>query len=83
VSKSGVYFYRKNKVEYNGHLLIFPELNTFFVVGITICFALLGGLITSFGSLSTGTAPQFILYYAGALILGALSYVLTKRFLPQ
>jgi|GEM_PF-1418742 len=79
----GVYFYRKNKVEYNGHLLIFPELNTFFVVGITICFALLGGLITSFGSLSTGTAPQFILYYAGALILGALSYVLTKRFLPQ
>ncbi|KKM09412.1 hypothetical protein SY88_18835 [Clostridiales bacterium PH28_bin88] len=79
----GAYLYGKNRLEYNGRLLVFPSMRTFFSAGITLCFAMLGGFISTVGSSRTGDLPDLITYYVGALIAGGLAYLATMRLLQQ
>ena len=80
----GMYLYSKNNVEYNGLLLVFPSMQTFFTAGITICFALLGGSMSTVGSvLRTGDTSSLTIYYLSTLIVGGLAYLLTKKLLKQ
>jgi len=80
----GTYLYARNRVEYNGRLLVFPSMHTFFTTGITVCFALLGGFIATIGSLMVPSDPlTLVWYYFGALVAGALAYLATRRLLQQ
>ncbi|MBE3595671.1 MAG: hypothetical protein IMW86_01350 [Hydrogenibacillus sp.] len=85
----GVWLYGRNRLEYDGLMLVFPGARPLFIVGITGNFALLGGLIAAFGSADRyidrymGGARLLISYYVGALILGGLAYFFTKRFLRR
>lgn len=40
-----VYLFAKNQMENNGEVLIFDKLEGFFKLGVTVCFALLGGMV--------------------------------------
>lgn len=78
----GAYLYNRNKVEYNGRLLVFPGLHRFFLWGIVICFALLGGFIVS-GMQMPQSPGDRLFYYLGMLILGSIAYWLTLRLLHK
>lgn len=78
----GIYFYQRNRVENNGQMLIFPGLQGFFLFGITLSFALLGGMIGSgfVGSQSVRSLPY---YYIGALIFGLGAYWFSRRLMNR
>lgn len=78
----GIYFYQKNRVEYNGQMLIFPALQGFFLVGITICFALLGGLIGT-GFMGRGSGSTLLFYYISAAAFGYGAYWFSKRLMNR
>ncbi|MFS1512640.1 ABC transporter permease subunit [Chengkuizengella sp. SCS-71B] len=71
--------YERNKVECNGKFLLFSQLNKFFMFGIVICFALLGGLIgTAFVPFHLKNLNS-LFYLFGLIGSGTLSYYFTKK----
>ncbi|UTR14186.1 ABC transporter permease subunit [Salipaludibacillus sp. LMS25] len=78
-----VVLYTRNKIEHNGEFLIFKQLNPLFLVGITICFSLLGGMIVS--SLAPGTAKLLSItaYWIGFVIFLFFSLLITKRLMTM
>ncbi|NDI35557.1 ABC-2 transporter permease [Chengkuizengella sediminis] len=74
-----VFLYERNKVENNGKFLLFPQLNKFFMFGIVICFALLGGIIgTAFVPYRLNYLDS-LFYIFGFIGFGILSYYLTRK----
>lgn len=79
----GIFLYRRNKLEYNGRMVIFPGMRRFFLTGITVCFAMLGGSIATAGGGYEVSLFDLFLYLAGALIMGGLAYWFTLRLLKM
>lgn len=79
----GAYLYSRNRLEYDGLMLVIPGARGFFLLGITTCFALLGGFIAvlSGGPRGEPSAGVLLTYYAGAVVLGALAYALSRPLL--
>ncbi|MDG5786346.1 ABC transporter permease subunit [Evansella sp. AB-P1] len=76
-----IFLYERNKIEHNGEFLIFKQLNPIFLVGITICFALLGGIIISSLAPWNATTLRIIAYWIGVGIFLLFSYLITRRLL--
>lgn len=74
----GQWLYTKNHIEHNGEFLIFKQLHPIFLVGIVVCFALLGGIIISEVTYMTN---KLIFYWIGFITFGAMSFLLTRRLL--
>ncbi|MFA9557481.1 ABC transporter permease subunit [Evansella sp. AB-rgal1] len=79
----GVVLYELNKVEHNGEFLIFKGLHPLFLVGITLCFSLLGGIIVSSLAPYDATTLRIITYWIGFAIFLFFSYLITKRLLQM
>ncbi|WP_280768699.1 hypothetical protein [Salipaludibacillus daqingensis] len=79
----GVHLYQKNKIEHNGEFLIFKVLNPIFLIIITICLSLLGGMIVS--SLAPWNADllRIISYWIGFTTFLLFSLLLTNRLLSM
>ncbi|NBI27879.1 ABC transporter permease subunit [Chengkuizengella marina] len=74
-----VLLYERNKVENNGKFLLFSQLNKFFMFGIVICFALLGGIIgTAFVPFRLNELNN-LFYLFGFIGFGILSYYFTRK----
>ncbi|PYZ98897.1 hypothetical protein CR205_10095 [Alteribacter lacisalsi] len=79
---AGTLLYERTKVEHNGEFLIFKQLTPVFLIGIVICFSLLGGTIIA--SLFMGAAPGRIgAFWFGYLVFGFFSYLIAKRLLSM
>ncbi|MBU9714784.1 ABC transporter permease subunit [Evansella tamaricis] len=73
--------YERNNIEHNGEFLIFKVLHPIFLIGITICFSLLGGIIVS--SLAPWNAEmlRIISYWFGFTVFLVFSYLISRRLL--
>ncbi|AXF57142.1 hypothetical protein [Salicibibacter kimchii] len=77
----GITLYKKGKSEHNGEFLLFPSLKPVFLIGIVVCFAMLGGMIFSvFGDPAGATIP---FYWLGAIVIGGLALLITKRLMQM
>ncbi|WP_232697744.1 ABC transporter permease subunit [Brevibacillus daliensis] len=65
----GTFLYNRSKLENNGKMLLFAKLETIFHFGVTICFALLGGMFAVVVSEET-----ILHYYIGFIIFGLLAF---------
>ncbi|TMW70282.1 ABC-2 transporter permease [Alteribacter natronophilus] len=79
---AGTALYNRSRVEHNGEFLLIKELHPVFLVGIVICFALLGGFITS-GLFSWSGSFRLGMYWIGYLTFGLFSYLIAKRLLSM
>ncbi|WP_026689007.1 ABC transporter permease subunit [Alteribacter aurantiacus] len=79
----GYFLYQRNKVEHNGEFLLFKQLQPVFLVGIVVCFALLGGMLISAIVPWGMTDLQVIAYWIGFLVFALFSYLLSRRLLSM
>ena len=80
----GAYLYGHNRLEYDGLMLVIPAARPLFAIGITVCFALLGGFIAGLGApWHPAGAVSLVSYYLGAFALGGLAYAVTRRLLRR
>lgn len=77
----GTKLYEKGKSEHNGEFLLFSHLKPIFLIGIVGCFAMLGGMIFRVFGDPAGAIIPF--YWLGALIIGGLAFLITKRLLQM
>ncbi|SDZ16655.1 ABC-2 type transport system permease protein [Evansella caseinilytica] len=77
----GIVLYERNNIEHNGEFLIFKVLHPIFLIGMTFCFSLLGGMI--FTSLTPWNVQslEIVTYWVGAGVFFLFSYLITKRVL--
>lgn len=71
------YLFARNMMENNGEVLIFPQLEGLFKLGVTVCFALLGGPLLAHW-LQLGSQLVLILGY---LFTGGLFWVLINKII--
>ncbi|WNB91389.1 ABC transporter permease subunit [Bacillus sp. NEB1478] len=76
----GTWLFSITKNENNGKLLVFERGKRFFICGVVLCFALLGGMFGGeiFGSYGE---PSYLAYYFSAAIGGIISYFILKKFI--
>jgi ABC-type transport system involved in multi-copper enzyme maturation permease subunit len=77
---AGIWLFSRTKNENNGKLLVFERGKRFFMCGVVLCFALLGGMFGGeiFGSYGE---PSYLAYYFSALIGGMISYFILRKFI--
>ncbi|UCZ54253.1 hypothetical protein LGQ02_05680 [Bacillus shivajii] len=79
----GALLYERNKVEHNGEFLIFKQLNPIFLMGITVCFSLLGGILVSSIAPWNSEFIRIFAYWTGFLLFACFSYLLSKKILKM
>lgn len=79
----GILLYKKNKIEHNGEFLIFKKLNIIFLIGITICFSLLGGTIISSLAPWNADALRIIAYWIGFTVFLLFSLLISRKLLSM
>ncbi|WP_179298737.1 ABC transporter permease subunit [Evansella halocellulosilytica] len=79
----GVLLYERNRVEHNGEFLIFKRLHPVFLVGMTICFSLLGGIIISSLVPWHAETLRVVSYWIGFFIFMFFAYLISKRLLKM
>ncbi|QKS70706.1 ABC transporter permease subunit [Paenalkalicoccus suaedae] len=79
----GIYLYQENKIEHNGEFLIFKRLTIVFLIGITLCFSLLGGLFISAFAPWGSTFLRIIAYWIGFLTFLLFSLILSRKILSM
>ncbi|PYZ94063.1 hypothetical protein CR194_00540 [Salipaludibacillus keqinensis] len=78
-----VYLYERNKIEHNGDFLIFKVLNPIFLVIITFCFSLLGGMIVSSLAPWNADALRILSYWIGFTTFLLFSLLLANKLLSM
>lgn len=79
----GVYLYERNKIEHNGEFLIFKVLNPIFLIGITICLSLLGGMIFSSFAPWSADLLRIISYWIGFTTSLLFSLLIVNKLLSM
>jgi ABC-type transport system involved in multi-copper enzyme maturation permease subunit len=79
----GVCLYKRNKIEHNGEFLIFKVLNPIFLIGITICLSLLGGMIVSSFAPWNADLLRIISYWIGFTTFLLFSLLIVNKLLSM
>ncbi|WP_416149136.1 hypothetical protein ACM26V_23280 [Salipaludibacillus sp. HK11] len=79
----GVHLYKRNKIEHNGDFLIFKVLNPIFLILITICLSLFGGMIVSSFAPWNADALRIISYWIGFTTVLLFSLIMVNRLLSM
>lgn len=74
-----VWLFNKNPMERNGEVLMFSQTEGFFKLGVTVCFALLGGVIS--GYVFYDFSSVFAIF--GYVITGALAWWAVTRLIER
>lgn len=72
------YLFARNRLENNGEVLMFEQLEGFFKLGVAVCFALLGGPLVVH-TFSRPTLPSFV--SISYLLVGAIFWFLVGRII--
>jgi len=78
-----VNLYKRNKIEHNGEFLIFKVLNPIFLIGITICLSLLGGMIVSSFAPWNADLLRIISYWIGFTTFLLFSLLIVNKLLSM
>ncbi len=79
----GALLYKRNKIEHNGEFLLFKKLHPIFLIGMTICFSMFGGILISSIAPWNAHAIQITAYWGGFLLFAFFSYTLAKKLLKM
>lgn len=79
----GVILYKRNKIEHNGEFLIFKVLNPIFLIGISICLSLLGGMIVSSFAPWNANFLRIISYWIGFTTFLLFSLLIVNKLLSM
>jgi acetoin utilization transport system permease protein len=77
---SSSYFAGSMKSENNGKLLLFNQVEKIFIVGVVVCFYLLGGMLTS--SIMY-PFTNLIIYHIGGFLAAGIAYVIVRLLLGK
>lgn len=80
----GMYCYQHNRIEYNGRIILFPQLHAVFKTGVALCFALAIGMfatIISIPDVAKNTRALLLPYYIGFIGGGAAMLLLMRKLM--
>lgn len=80
----GLYCYRNNRLEYNGCIILFPQLQTAFKAGVALCFALSLGMfltVLTVPDLDSNRPTLLLPYYLGFIGGGLVTLVLMRKIM--
>jgi hypothetical protein len=79
----GLYCYRNNRLEYNGCIILFPQLQPVFKVGVALCFALSLGMFLTVLTVDFDSNRSVLLlsYYLGFIGGGLVTLVLMRKIM--
>ncbi|MFB5664286.1 ABC transporter permease subunit [Alteribacillus sp. HJP-4] len=80
---AGRWLYERGSNEHNGEFLMFKQLHEFFIIGVTLCFGLLGGAVTSSIAANIHSIYQLAAYWIGAGAGVLFSYLVIKKVLQM